>query len=384
MGVHFNQVESGVVDTIVYKYDFHDLSKPLIVTFSPANISVDKVNGEYSSPWAFDFLRKKGLNVLSFSCSSKKNWYRSEPLRKFIDKLSKELPQFSEKIGYGSSMGAYAVSAYSNLLKLNRVLLINPISTLNRKLVPFETRFQTYARKFDWENGCFDGAKTKAKGFVVYDPLFHLDSTHAKRYKGLVKLKVPGVGHNMPVHLNKMGILQDLVAKFIDDKLDVASFHKVARVRRDIKRYYTWMLSDENVHLTEYRKQVILKYALMKKFRVIPKENHEQGLVSQSLLDRDKDSNTQVNSKGESVMGKFLDEFVSELRKSNEKAFAGLDDKAVSVLTRNVFSTLAKKIEDIPNGEKITIPGLGAVAAREVEKNGEAKRRVIVNIKSKG
>lgn len=384
MKILFNRAISGVIDTIVFKYYFHDLLKPLIVTFSPANISVDEVNGEYSSPWAFDFLRRKGLNVLSFSCSSKKNWYRSEPFRKFIEILSLELPEFSEKIGYGSSMGAYAVSAYSNLLKLNRVFLINPISTLNRNLVPFETRFQTYARKFDWENGCYDGALTSAKGFVVYDPLFNLDSMHAKRYKGLIHLKVPGVGHNLPVHLNKMGILQELVAQFIDDKLDVVNFHKVSRLRRDIKRYYTWMVSEENIHLTEYRAQVILRFAAMKKFRIMREEKLEQDIVSQSVLDRDKVSNKHFNSKGESDMGKFLDEFVTDLRKSNEKAFAGLDDKALSVLTRNVFTTLATKIEDIPNGEKLTVPGLGAVVAREVEKSGESKRRVVVNIKSKG
>lgn len=240
------------------KYFIHDTSRPLVVTFANLGALASKndiVNG--TSPWGFDFVKSIGLNVLAFASCRPQNWYRSIDFFEFINRISDALPVFSERLGYGGSMGGYGVSAYANLLKLDRVLLFNPISTLNESLAPWETRFAG-GRQLDWESGAFDGAQISCPGYIVYDPLFNLDRLHALRYSSnITHLKVFGVGHAIPKHLRDMGVLKNLVTGFFSNDIDVSLAQREFRRRRTIIRNYNWLLSPENQRLTPKRIQII-------------------------------------------------------------------------------------------------------------------------------
>ena len=102
----------------------------------------------------------------------------------------------------------------------------------------------------EWENGeVIDGALSKCQGFVIYDPINSLDRKHALRYNNLTHLKIPGVGHGIPVHLQEMGMLKWVVVCFISNTLNISTFYEKARKRRTISRYYKWLLGKENKHL---------------------------------------------------------------------------------------------------------------------------------------
>lgn len=156
-------------------------------------------------------------------------------------------------------MGGYGASAYADALKITRILLINPISTRKRDIaiLDFESRRSLETFEYDWESDYYDGAMTNAEGYIVYDPLFHLDKLHAIRYKNLKHLKVPGLGHGMPGHLNKINVLDWLVDSFIKNDIDDNVFYEKVRKRRNLKRYYQWMTSNQNKYLTTSRKKVI-------------------------------------------------------------------------------------------------------------------------------
>jgi len=359
-----NRDIEGLVDSIVYKYFIVDKYSPIVITFSPANIVVNKKN---DSPWAFDFLKNRGFNVFSFSCSTEKNWYRSKALIKFLKKISLNLKEFPERLGYGSSMGGYAVSAFSEILGLDRLLLINPISTLNRQVVPFETRFRTFANNLDWEFECFDGAETQASGYVIYDPIYSLDKKHAERYKNLVRLRFPGVGHNMPKHLQDLRLLSDIVLSFIDNSVDVHDFFKKIRARRELPRYFQWLCSEENKHLTEKRKIVLEKYIELNKIRV--------DIASGSLSQK---SNLNLKNE-EKDMSKYMDGFVAGLREANGKLLENVDDRKLAITVRTIFEHLAKEVDALDVGEKLKVPGLGSVFVKELEKDGNKLRRVFMN-----
>ena len=212
------------------------------------------------------------VNVLS----EENSWYRNYSFYEFTKIFAKSLDTFSERLGYGGSMGAYGVSAYANILKIDRVLLMNPISTLNEVKVPFETRFIEDGKKYDWNTGAFDGADMTSKGYIIYDPIFDLDKKHADRFNNkIIHLKVPGVGHMMPEHLKQMGMIKWIFMDFVNDILDIRLFQSEARKRKNLPRYYEWMCSTENIHLTEYRKKIILKYKhLNLKSEDIPKSRN--------------------------------------------------------------------------------------------------------------
>jgi len=129
---------SGVIDDVYLKYFFYDVNAPLVITFSNAGEVTTHANlkSKSYSPWGFDFVKSYNVNVLSFSSIVKANWYRSHEVHDFIKLLSKKLSIFNEKLGYGGSMGGFAVSAFSNCLGINRQLLMNPISSLSTELTP--------------------------------------------------------------------------------------------------------------------------------------------------------------------------------------------------------------------------------------------------------
>ena len=127
--MQFPFMGSGFIDDVYLKYSFHDVNAPLVITFSNAGevTSLDDLQSDNYSPWGFDFVKSYNVNVLSFSSIGKANWYRSAEFHSFIKSLSKQLKVFNEKLGYGGSMGGFAVSVFSNCLGINRQLLMNPI-----------------------------------------------------------------------------------------------------------------------------------------------------------------------------------------------------------------------------------------------------------------
>lgn len=257
--------KSFFVGSVYAKYNFNDFSKPLVITFAPDGLGLIKKESiaDGVSPWGFSYIKKLGYNVISFAeLPESRSYYRDRSFREGIARLSKALPAFSERIGYGGSMGGYGVTAYSNVLNISRVLVFNPISTRKKSIATwdFDEKRSLDTFKFDWNGEYSDGADTLASGFIVYDPLYKPDKLHAVRFNGLDKLKFPGVGHGVSEFLRQLGVLDWLVKSFLDNSLSVEGFNKKIKRRRRLKRYYSWMLSKENIYLTEKRKQVLEKY----------------------------------------------------------------------------------------------------------------------------
>ena len=266
-----NEISMGQshVHNVWFRFSFINYDKPVVITFSPCEpfdriFSVEYVkNNSYEKLpiWGHDFVLKEGFNVISFAPLKGGQWYRSEKFSDFMIELGEKLKTFPRRYGYGGSMGGYGVSAFSNILNLDQILLLNPFSTLNRKLVPFETRFPNTLYRVNWESGFFDGGECEANGYIIYDPLFNLDARQARRYKKLRHLRLPGVGHSIPLHLQKLGMLGWISRSFLHENyIDEDRFYTEARKRREYPGYYNWLLSGKNIHLSYQRKKVIIKF----------------------------------------------------------------------------------------------------------------------------
>ncbi|MBZ2163609.1 hypothetical protein [Alteromonas stellipolaris] len=244
---------SFALENIKCDFFISDFDKPLLYTFAPfGEASADTIS------WGFEFGKNLDVNVIAISLVSNESWYQDPELYELALNLGK-LANFSEILGYGGSMGGFGVSVYSNILKIDRLLLLNPFSTLDPNIIPEETRFRWYQRNLEWDSRFNDGAITCSKGVVVYDPLFKLDALQAKRFKDFKLVKLHGVGHQIPMHLNKLGLLKRLVIDFLNNGSDFAWFYKASRNRRFYPGYFAWMQSQENIHLTQRRKATITK-----------------------------------------------------------------------------------------------------------------------------
>lgn len=192
----------------------------------------DEANNNIS-PWQYDFLKKSGHNVISFCCINSENWYRNNKFYQFIKHIAQYISIFDKRVGYGASMGAYGLSTYAKPLNIDSLLLFNPISTLNQKLVPFESRFWYYRKHLDWDSNIIDGADTEVNGIVIFDNLFRLDAEHSKRYKNLTRLHLSGVGHSTMKALKDLNMLEWIIKEFIDSgTIDIKRFYQKARKRR--------------------------------------------------------------------------------------------------------------------------------------------------------
>ncbi|MEG3755798.1 hypothetical protein [Psychromonas arctica] len=229
-----------------------DKNKPIVVSFQYAqNIpSVSDFDNNKDNIFGFNFLKHNSINVISFSPLERNNWYRDERIIDFLKNIVVFVNEFPVRCGYGSSMGGVAIGTFSTLLNLDKILLLNPISTLDKARAPFESRFNS--SQSAWKGDYSDASQSTADGFIIYDPLCKEDKLHAKRFKGnLTLLPLVGAGHNVPKLLLDMKVIKELVLTFISTgkiKVDM-------KKRRECVFYYNNLLN--NKKLTNSRARVL-------------------------------------------------------------------------------------------------------------------------------
>ncbi|MEF1310657.1 cytosolic protein [Vibrio mytili] len=231
-----------LLDDVFVKYEFVDLNKPLLFTFSPAgtNFQVQDLHSDFA-PWGYKLAQKQHVNVISFQHLGKSNWFRSRNLIFFLEQLSTLLEPFESRLGYGLSRGGFAVGAFAKLLRLDQVLLFHPVSTKNKDIVPWDDRSSTeLAQQFDWKGNYHDLDLGDAKGYIIYDPTNDIDKRHAKRYPELKHLRVFGMGHGThATYLSKFGFYKQVAVDFIrHQQIDIAQFRHQTKTLRLKEDYY--------------------------------------------------------------------------------------------------------------------------------------------------
>ncbi|RYM07979.1 hypothetical protein [Sphingobium cupriresistens] len=242
-------------------------SNVLVITFfafgmvNPRTIQMDE-------PWAFNFVRSQGVSVLGVKPATA-DWYRGEELHRYFRsaEFSDLAASFDRVIFYGTSMGAYAGLVFSQALPSADVISLNPQTTLDTRIVPWEPRFKV-GQEQDWDGDFNDGATTverTGKVYVTYDPFFMLDRRHVERLpaSGMVLLKVPMVGHSTAVWLTKMGLLKGLFIDILNDTFNADAFHRSVRKRRDIAHYYLEMARCAGGRRAEVRRWCLAKAETM-------------------------------------------------------------------------------------------------------------------------
>ena len=207
----------------------------LVVTFD--NLTVLR-EGVDRMPWGYEFLAAQDWDVLGIMVK-RLDWYRHNTLWDVFDDLrdSGFFAQYEHVAMYGASMGAYGALAFAPAAPGCTVLAMAPQSTLDRAVVPFDTRYKAVDRIADWTGRYSDaatGVRSAARAYVVFDPLLPEDAAHAARIAGdnVVQLRLPAVGHKIPPALKKMGLLKPLCERALVGELALPEFNRMYRARR--------------------------------------------------------------------------------------------------------------------------------------------------------
>jgi hypothetical protein len=212
----------------------------LVVTFDNLDIAMAKRDDR--RPWGYAFIEKQGWSMLGVMAQGW-TWYRDPWVFAEFDRLRDQgfFARFDRVVFYGASMGGYAACAFVPACPGADVLAISPQSTLDRGLVPWETRYETaWGRDFGGPYG--DAATTVAAAgrvFLLYDPYETLDAGHAARIAGpnVLHLRAPLLGHRLGSSLAQMGLLAPITVAALDGTLTPGDFYRLLRARRDFPRY---------------------------------------------------------------------------------------------------------------------------------------------------
>ncbi len=212
----------------------------LVVTFDNLDIAMTKRDDR--RPWGFGFIEKQGWSMLGVMAGGW-TWYRDPWVSAEFDRLRDEgfFSRFKRVVFYGASMGGYAACAFSAACPGADVVAISPQSTLDRALVPWETRYKTaWDRDFTGPYGdAVEASRNARRVTVLYDPYEPLDSGHVHRLTGanVVKLRTPLLGHRLGSSLSQMGILTPIILGALNGTLTETEFYKILRARKDFQRY---------------------------------------------------------------------------------------------------------------------------------------------------
>jgi len=220
---------------------FHDRSpETLIISFD--NIGNANDLSFAREPWAWKFCRDMGWSHMGVF-SRKKAWYRDAEIIEELEARAASgfFKRFGTVVLTGTSMGGFAALAFSTLIDNARVIAFNPQSTLDERLVPWETRYR-FGRVQNWDLPYGDGALAAQQAdrvYLFYDHFFDLDRHHAQRLIGpkTTVLKTWYSNHFSAVMLRKLGLLKPVMEAAVNGTLEAPEFYRMFRARRSLPWY---------------------------------------------------------------------------------------------------------------------------------------------------
>ncbi|MCV6824776.1 MULTISPECIES: glycosyltransferase family 2 protein [Halocynthiibacter] len=194
------------------------------------------------SPWGYKFARDIGVSHLGVFAHIK-GWYRDAELIRRFEALARDgfFDNYERVVFAGVSMGGFAALKFASLVPGAHVVAINPQSTLDPSIVPWETRYIVGQRQ-DWTLPLNDAAElTKNMGRVnlFWDPYHELDTRHIERFEGpnIHKFKCWFSRHKTAVFLRKIDALKPVIQHAIFDELTEKEFYRLYRNRRKLPWY---------------------------------------------------------------------------------------------------------------------------------------------------
>jgi tetratricopeptide (TPR) repeat protein len=192
-------------------------NESLCVTFTPHGNKILSGSG-----FGGDFLMQENFDVLAFK-TDRDDWYQSLEISFFLQ-ISSFLNKYKFRVGYGSSMGAYALLLFSKLLMLDKALLFSPQFSI---WDDFDVRWAMWAKKNEQKFFLSKGlVSAKTQFYVAYDNR-SLDNAHVQMiskllpHGNLTKIELPYSGHPSLNFIHELGRLKSFCLNVFNGILPV-------------------------------------------------------------------------------------------------------------------------------------------------------------------
>lgn len=187
--------------------------KRIAITFTPfgtdGEVSLNGVG------YGGEFLLRNDFDIIAIK-SAKNLWYQNlstETINEVENFIARHSTRYRKRVGYGSSMGAYAAIQFSRSLKLDIVLALSPQFAIDQ---PYDLRWQAAAKKIEFRHQIDANAiAEECRYFIAYDPQTE-DAHHVEKLRPLIRedklteIPTPYSGHPSSYYLAETGVIQEL------------------------------------------------------------------------------------------------------------------------------------------------------------------------------
>lgn len=222
-----------------------DIPKHVIVSF-PFAVTGSGFDEMGFGQSAFD---KRDVGTI-YIRSNRSNWFQHEEVMDLARRIREYVGDDVTLTLYGASMGAYAALLLSGEMKPKRIVAIAPQSSIDRTVVPWETRWSKSANriqrfKFDLR----EHIDQHSEKLVFYDNMSmdkrHIDMLPIDETWRLARL--PYASHQVLRYLRETDCLPGLVDYLTGCSCDVTEIMARARRNRRMSPIYWMTLAKQNV-----------------------------------------------------------------------------------------------------------------------------------------
>lgn len=203
-------------DVTAHVFD-HGPSDKMYLTFSPWTDHHPQL------PFGYRLFMPRRISFVTFMATSN-NWYQTEEITEAIAAANAELGLrgTSRRVGYGSSMGAFAALTFSRDLGLTDVLAFSPQFSINPREPPYDGRWEAHGKRLTFIHKPAGRLSDTARIRIYFGGDDAMDRAQAEAFgvaENIKLVEVQGGRHPISKHLQQIGRLTKIVLSLGEEPL---------------------------------------------------------------------------------------------------------------------------------------------------------------------
>lgn len=184
------------------------------------------------APTAEEFFTARGINFVGVRGAAN-DWFQDDEILDVIEAVRVATPG-GRRVGYGGSMGGFAVINFAEDLELHSLVAVCPQFSIDPAKVPFEPRWRDEAAAITFRHDKIGRISPIRRGYGIYDPAT-IDARHAALIRArhdIAPIELRFAGHDVLRMLTEAGVAAELLIGLVTDRFDRAAFVRNLRSGR--------------------------------------------------------------------------------------------------------------------------------------------------------
>jgi hypothetical protein len=219
-------------------------------------------------PTAQEFFTARGINFVGVR-GARNDWFQHDEILEVLEAVRAATPG-GRRVGYGGSMGGYAVINFAQDLGLDSLVAVCPQFSIDPRKAPFEPRWRDEAAAIAFRHDKIDRIAPIRHGYAIFDPAT-VDAAHMAmitRRHAITPIRMHFAGHDVLRMLTGAGVAAELLIGLVRDTVDHAGF--VRRLRATRATYAPFWLAAAEARARRGHARAALRAIVRAKAQALP------------------------------------------------------------------------------------------------------------------